>query len=203
MSQFKIINHFVVDDSDAEIRTLDATESFEFLRNHPEMGIKTSVEFGHFKVVLENLPNSSGAQLSFELVHNNRSFHLENFDYQREYFVADGLWFPIDLGEIEELRELFNESKVDFSSPISISQALKLSVQSKRLNCEFVSLWSLNEFPKLVNDDHSSIVRAVPFPYQVTGFDWLCSLREISVGGILGDEMGLGKTLQAIMLIEK
>ncbi len=35
-------------------------------------------------------------------------------------------------------------------------------------------------------------------PYQKDGFDFLCHLTQIKVGGILADDMGLGKTLQAL-----
>ena len=35
-------------------------------------------------------------------------------------------------------------------------------------------------------------------PYQVTGYQWLQVLDEISWGACLADDMGLGKTLQTI-----
>jgi SNF2 family DNA or RNA helicase len=60
----------------------------------------------------------------------------------------------------------------------------------------------MNEFPEQDSFDPSSLIRVEPFAYQSVGYNWLRSLREIEVGGILGDEMGLGKTLQAIMLFE-
>lgn len=42
-------------------------------------------------------------------------------------------------------------------------------------------------------------------PYQLEGLNWMQTLRELEVGGILGDDMGLGKTLQALahLLCEK
>ena len=41
--------------------------------------------------------------------------------------------------------------------------------------------------------------------YQHEGLNWMQTLRELEVGGILGDDMGLGKTLQALahLLCEK
>ncbi|MGB3126198.1 MAG: DEAD/DEAH box helicase [Pseudomonas sp.] len=41
--------------------------------------------------------------------------------------------------------------------------------------------------------------------YQLEGLNWMQTLRELGVGGILGDDMGLGKTLQALahLLCEK
>lgn len=38
-------------------------------------------------------------------------------------------------------------------------------------------------------------------PYQKLGFNWLCTLDQYGLGGILADDMGLGKTLQAIVYI--
>lgn len=35
-------------------------------------------------------------------------------------------------------------------------------------------------------------------PYQEVGFNWLCALDELQVGGCLADDMGLGKTIQII-----
>ena len=35
-------------------------------------------------------------------------------------------------------------------------------------------------------------------PYQKDGFDFLCHLTRIRLGGILADDMGLGKTLQTL-----
>ncbi len=42
-------------------------------------------------------------------------------------------------------------------------------------------------------------------PYQLDGLNWMQTLRELEVGGILGDDMGLGKTLQTLahVLLEK
>jgi superfamily II DNA or RNA helicase len=41
--------------------------------------------------------------------------------------------------------------------------------------------------------------------YQLEGLNWMQTLRELEVGGILGDDMGLGKTLQTLahLLCEK
>lgn len=37
--------------------------------------------------------------------------------------------------------------------------------------------------------------------YQVTGFRWLKTLKDLGFGGILADEMGLGKTIQTIAFL--
>ena len=37
--------------------------------------------------------------------------------------------------------------------------------------------------------------------YQQVGFDWLKTLDEYKLGGILADDMGLGKTVQVLAVI--
>ena len=39
------------------------------------------------------------------------------------------------------------------------------------------------------------------FPYQLAGLNWLISLFDNNINGILGDEMGLGKTLQSLSIL--
>ncbi len=48
-------------------------------------------------------------------------------------------------------------------------------------------------------------LKAMLRPYQLEGLNWMQTLRELEVGGILGDDMGLGKTLQTLahLLCEK
>ncbi|HEY0750089.1 MAG TPA: DEAD/DEAH box helicase, partial [Chitinophagaceae bacterium] len=54
----------------------------------------------------------------------------------------------------------------------------------------------IKEIPPPANLDH--ILR----PYQVSGYQWLNYLHEVSWGGILADDMGLGKTVQALSFIQ-
>lgn len=60
---------------------------------------------------------------------------------------------------------------------------------------------------KLLNIDKIKVeeipesINATLRPYQVTGYQWMQVLDEISWGGCLADDMGLGKTLQAITFL--
>jgi SNF2 family DNA or RNA helicase len=40
-------------------------------------------------------------------------------------------------------------------------------------------------------------------PYQKAGYDWMLTLANLQLGGILADDMGLGKTIQALAFISK
>jgi len=202
MNEVNVVENFIVEKSGNDFVRLDANESFKLLNERSELGIRTSVDFGHFIVEMRNAADGPHAVLDFALVHGGITYKLDSFKSDRQYFVTNELWFPIDLAEFEELYELFNECGMTSQDNVTISQALHISVQSARLNCKFVNSWTLNEFPTQDLIDLSSLIRVEPFTYQSLGFHWLSALREIEVGGILGDEMGLGKTLQAIMLLE-
>jgi superfamily II DNA or RNA helicase len=49
-----------------------------------------------------------------------------------------------------------------------------------------------------VPEDLGGILR----PYQVLGFNWLRTLRDLGVCGILADDMGLGKSLQVLAMVK-
>jgi SNF2 family DNA or RNA helicase len=45
-------------------------------------------------------------------------------------------------------------------------------------------------------------VKAVLRNYQRVGFEWLCQIHALGLGGILADDMGLGKTLQCLAFMQ-
>src|SRR5262249_51736520 len=56
----------------------------------------------------------------------------------------------------------------------------------------------LKDFKGTPSSDLPALVKAELRPYQKEGFDFLCHLTELKLGGILADDMGLGKTLQTL-----
>ena len=62
-----------------------------------------------------------------------------------------------------------------------------------------------------MNDDGDETIRLTSQPsilkggslkdYQMVGLNWLISLHELGINGILADQMGLGKTIQAIAFL--
>ena len=57
---------------------------------------------------------------------------------------------------------------------------------------------NLKNFKGVPCADIPATVQAGLRPYQKDGFDFLCHLTQIRLGGILADDMGLGKTLQTL-----
>jgi len=56
----------------------------------------------------------------------------------------------------------------------------------------------LKSFKGVPSSDLPKTLAAELRPYQKDGFDFLCHLTHIKLGGILADDMGLGKTLQTL-----
>src|SRR6185436_6372798 len=59
----------------------------------------------------------------------------------------------------------------------------------------------LADFEGIPNIQLPGGVEAELRPYQKEGFDFLCHLTNLKLGGILADDMGLGKTLQTLTWI--
>lgn len=76
---------------------------------------------------------------------------------------------------------------------ISLLQGIEENAKSKYL--ELLKLEKVKEYP--VPTPFQGTLRE----YQKTGFNWLNTLHEIGLGGILADDMGLGKTIQALAFL--
>ena len=62
--------------------------------------------------------------------------------------------------------------------------------------------WGLTQgMARLAGVNLPSAVKADLRPDQKEGFDFLCHLTRLRLGGILADDMGLGKTVQTLAWI--
>jgi len=125
-----------------------------------------------------------------------------------------GMKIALSLGRIKPLMATLGELYLGVSS----SASLRLSAPDAARLSELEGLplvWQggerLRSFAKRLRESTQANV-AVPEglnatlrPYQHEGLNWMQTLRELEVGGILGDDMGLGKTLQTLahLLVEK
>lgn len=131
-----------------------------------------------------------------------------------DHLVLDsGVWFPLDVPELNQLRELLDEARllVDHEG-----DSIRLRPEHAGLWDELVALGVVAEqsaaWQQAVDGllDPSSLPE-VALPegldadlraYQDTGFRWLTFLWQTRLGGILADEMGLGKTLQSLAFLQ-
>jgi superfamily II DNA or RNA helicase len=127
--------------------------------------------------------------------------------------LDDGVHFSLLAPELESLRALIEEARAlrDGDQP----GTLRLSRYQASLWQELVGLgvvraqaegWQrqvdgLLGLQELTDRDAPAALDAELRPYQREGFNWLATLWELGLGGILADDMGLGKTLQTLALI--
>ncbi|MDE3133276.1 MAG: helicase [Acidobacteriota bacterium] len=127
--------------------------------------------------------------------------------------LDDGAHFSLLAPELESLRALIEEARLlgDGGRP----GTLRISRYQVSLWQELVGMgvvreqaegWrrqveSLRALDAITPHEQPARLEATPRPYQLEGFQWLATLWELGLGGILADDMGLGKTLQALALI--
>lgn len=138
-----------------------------------------------------------------------RSFQLK----KKYYRLKDGSFLNLENEDIRNMSDILDNLNV--TSRQLNGQALQLSASSAFFledvlkESDFVV--EKNEgfrhlIQQILNPEKKDYkvpeeINAQLRPYQVTGFLWLKTLAQNSLGGILADDMGLGKTLQAITYI--
>jgi hypothetical protein len=120
--------------------------------------------------------------------------------------LPDSGWVELDCAAVQAAHETIAGLGLDLLSPVAqrvdLAQAVHLDEatlqrfgdqpQAKELRRRIA------EFDGIPVNILPASVQAEMRPYQKDGFDFLCHLTHISLGGILADDMGLGKTLQTL-----
>jgi thymidine kinase len=120
--------------------------------------------------------------------------------------LPDSGWVELDTNAVQSAHEAMADLGVDGLVPvpqrIGLEQAAHLdeeglkrfsdSAQAKAFRA------NLKDFKGIPSTDLPDVVQAEMRPYQKEGFDFLCHLTRIRLGGVLADDMGLGKTLQTL-----
>jgi hypothetical protein len=120
--------------------------------------------------------------------------------------LPDSGWVELDALAVQSVHEAMADLGVDGLVPvpqrIGLEQAAHLdddglkrfgdSSQARALRERLKDFKGIPATPLPAN------VQAELRPYQKDGFDFLCHLTHIRLGGILADDMGLGKTLQTL-----
>jgi len=137
-----------------------------------------------------------------------RFFTIEHVPDSDQIIIGDKSWYPLVPENIQDIRSILKETKVDGPGTVTLRQALEImKVDYPFVSVETATVQS-NDFNvpdagcdqalKLLSDNG---FQADLYPYQKNGFSWLRSVSEEELGCILADEMGLGKTLQVIAVL--
>lgn len=123
--------------------------------------------------------------------------------------LPNGGWMELDAAAVQSAQETMAELGVDglANAPQKVSLVHAAQLQEDALSQfgKTAKMQALREklenFQGIPKKDLPQTVRAKLRPYQKEGFDFLCHLSRLKLGGILADDMGLGKTVQALCWI--
>jgi hypothetical protein len=120
--------------------------------------------------------------------------------------LPDSGWVELDSNAVQSAHEAMAELGVDGLVPVAqrvgLEQAAHLDEEGLKRFGDSAQANALRErlknFEGLPAIQLPALVQADMRPYQKDGFDFLCHLTSLRLGGILADDMGLGKTLQTL-----
>lgn len=123
--------------------------------------------------------------------------------------LPDSGWVELDTNAVQNAHEAMADLGVDGLIPveqrIGLEQAAHLDEHGLQRFADSPQAKALREnirnFKGVPMVDLPANIQAELRPYQKQGFDFLCHLAQIKLGGILADDMGLGKTLQTLSWI--
>jgi superfamily II DNA or RNA helicase len=120
--------------------------------------------------------------------------------------LPDGGWMELDVDAVRSAHQTFAELGLDGLSPVAQkvemlhAAHLDESALEKFADQPFIKALKdkVADFKGIASTDLPSPLEAELRPYQKEGFDFLCHLSRLKLGGVLADDMGLGKTLQTL-----
>lgn len=137
---------------------------------------------------------------------------LESYKMKKKYYkLENGDYLNIENKIISKFVSNIKDI-VDFKEDkIKISKNRALYLNSILLNDTDYNIKTSKEFNKILSKIEEFKVNEYDLPeglnaklrnYQVSGYNWMMSLKENNFNGILADDMGLGKTLQVIAVLQ-
>jgi superfamily II DNA or RNA helicase len=120
--------------------------------------------------------------------------------------LPDSGWIELDANAVQSAHETMADLGVEGLIPvphrIGIEQAAYLDEDALKRFGDSPHAQALKDrlkdFKGIPSTQLPDSVKAELRPYQKEGFDFLCHLTQLKLGGILADDMGLGKTLQTL-----
>jgi SNF2 family DNA or RNA helicase len=115
-------------------------------------------------------------------------------------------WVELDTEAVQKAQETMADLGIDGLSSITQKVGIEQAAHLEEKDFEKFSDSAaarklrerLKEFEGVRPTDLPDLINADLRPYQKEGFDFLCHLTHLNLGGVLADDMGLGKTLQTL-----
>ncbi|HTL58810.1 MAG TPA: DEAD/DEAH box helicase [Candidatus Limnocylindrales bacterium] len=120
--------------------------------------------------------------------------------------LPDAGWVELDSAAVQSAHEAMADMGVDGLVPVAqkvgLEQIAHLDEDGLQRFADSPQAKALRErvknFRGIPAVGLPDTIQAELRPYQKDGFDFLCHLTQIRLGGILADDMGLGKTIQTL-----
>lgn len=120
--------------------------------------------------------------------------------------LPDGGWVELDTDAVQDAQETMAELGVDGLSndpqKVALLHASQLDESALDRFGKNAKVRALKEkiadFKGVPDSELPETIQAELRPYQKDGFNFLCHLTQMKLGGVLADDMGLGKTLQTL-----
>ncbi|PAW82183.1 MAG: serine/threonine protein phosphatase [Pedosphaera sp. Tous-C6FEB] len=120
--------------------------------------------------------------------------------------LPDSGWVELDTKAVQNAHEALADLGLEGLSPIAQQVPIE---QAAHLDEKGLEKFGDSEHAKVLRKRLANFEGIAPTnlpaglnaelrPYQKEGFDFLCHLTSLRLGGILADDMGLGKTLQTL-----
>ncbi|MCS7091056.1 MAG: DEAD/DEAH box helicase [Verrucomicrobiota bacterium] len=125
---------------------------------------------------------------------------------QRYVRLPNAGWVELDVAAVQEAHEVMADLGMEglVAAPVKVAlqQAAHWGEGELRRFVDSPQARELQQrlqsFRGVPSEAPPGNLRAELRPYQKLGFDFLCHLSQLKLGGILADDMGLGKTLQTL-----
>ena len=120
--------------------------------------------------------------------------------------LPDAGWVELDSTAVQSAHEAMADMGIDglvpFVQRVGLEQVAHLDSESLQRFGDSPHAKALREhlknFRGIAAVELPASLQAQLRPYQKDGFDFLCHLTQVRLGGVLADDMGLGKTLQTL-----
>jgi len=141
---------------------------------------------------------------------------FRSYRLKKKFFrLTDGSFIDLEaeeIGKMVTLLDNLNVSNKDMEADTTFRLSKGLALYVDDLFDEtVVEVQKNEEFHQLIDtisnmeQQHYKLpsgIQATLRPYQEIGYQWLMTLADHQLGGILADDMGLGKTLQSIVYMK-
>jgi non-specific serine/threonine protein kinase len=190
-----------MNDAKVPVFGFDSLENFRFNTSKPTTHIfisshtdwfdaKVDIVFGDQKVSVAEVKKALANKQQFVQL-NDGTLGILPEEWIKKY----SLLFRVGEGRTDKLKlSRYHLSVIDELYENRNEEELTIQLEEK-----YERIREFDQIKEIEPPDH---LKPILRPYQVSGYQWLNYLQEVSWGGILADDMGLGKTIQALSYLE-